>query len=123
MRRRFSELASAHSRSTRTGGRYQQYWSRRNARSRSCSPGKQPDGKPHRYFVDFKIHTVNNKTYLVEIKPSSQTIPPKGTRKTKRYLEEAATYLVNQAKWDSAKRFAKARNWEFMVITEKELGL
>jgi hypothetical protein len=81
------------------------------------------DGKPHRYFVDFKIQTVNNKVYLVEIKPSSQTVPPKGTRKTKRYLEEAATYLVNQAKWDSARRFAKARNWEFMVITERELGL
>jgi hypothetical protein len=81
------------------------------------------DGKPHRYFVDFKIQTANNKTFLVEIKPSKQTIPPEGKRKTKRYLEESTTYLVNQAKWEYAKRFAKARNWEFIVITEHELGL
>ena len=81
------------------------------------------DGKPHRYFVDFKIQTVNNKTYLVEIKPLKQTQPPQGKNKTRRYLEEAATYLVNQAKWESARKFAKTRNWEFIVITEKELGL
>jgi hypothetical protein len=81
------------------------------------------DGKPHRYFIDFKIQTVNNKTYLVEIKPLKQTQPPQGKNKTRRYLEEAATYLVNQAKWESAKKFAKTRNWEFIVITEKELGL
>lgn len=81
------------------------------------------DGRVHRYFVDFKIQTVNNRTYLVEIKPSKQTQPPQGTKKTKKFLEEAAVYLVNQAKWESAKKYAKARNWEFMVITEKELGL
>lgn len=81
------------------------------------------DGKVHRYFVDFKIQTVNNKTYLVEIKPLYQTVAPQSTRKTKKFLKEASTYMVNQAKWESAKRFAKARNWEFIVITEKELGI
>ena len=81
------------------------------------------DGKVHRYFVDFKIKTVNGKTYLVEIKPAVQTQPPQGKRKTKKYLQEAATYLVNQAKWEYAKRYAKARDWEFIVITEYELGL
>ena len=34
------------------------------------------DNKIHRYFVDFKITTVNGKTYIVEVKPKSQTIPP-----------------------------------------------
>lgn len=81
------------------------------------------DGKTHRYFVDFKIQTANGKTYLVEIKPKKQTEPPQSKRKTKRYLEESATYLVNQAKWEYAKRFAKSRGWEFIVITEHELGL
>lgn len=81
------------------------------------------DGKPHRYFVDFKIQTVNNKTYLVEIKPKKETEPPQGKKKTKRFLQEATTYLVNQAKWESAKRFAKTRGWEFIVITEYELGI
>jgi hypothetical protein len=81
------------------------------------------DKKTHRYFIDFMIHTANNKTYLVEIKPYNQTIPPTGKRKTQRFLQESTTYLVNQAKWEYAKRYANARNWEFIVITEYELGL
>lgn len=81
------------------------------------------DGRVHRYFVDFKIQTANKKIYLVEIKPYQQTLPPKGTKKTKRYLTEASTYLVNQAKWDYATRYCKERNWEFVVLTENELGI
>lgn len=81
------------------------------------------DGKTHRYFIDFKIQTASKKTYLVEIKPMKQTLPPEGKKKTKRFLAESATYLVNQAKWSSAKRYAQARSWEFIVITEYELGL
>lgn len=80
------------------------------------------DNRIHRYFVDFKIQT-SKKTYLVEIKPEAQTKPPEGSKKTKRYLSEAATYVVNQAKWEYAKRYAEDRNWEFIVLTEKELGL
>lgn len=80
------------------------------------------DGRVHRYFVDFKIRTTNGKVYLVEIKPKKQTVPPTG-RKTKRFLAEAATYMVNQAKWEYAERYAKARDWQFVVLTEDELGI
>ena len=81
------------------------------------------DGKIHRYFVDFKIETVNKKTYLIEIKPKAQTIKPQGTRQTTKFLKEATTYLVNQAKWEYASRYSKDRNWEFIVLTEDELGI
>lgn len=81
------------------------------------------DNRVHRYFIDFKIRTINGKTYLVEIKPKSQTLPPQGTKKTKKFLAEAQTYIVNQAKWDAAKRYAVDRNYEFVVLTEYELGL
>ena len=81
------------------------------------------DGKVHRYFVDFKIETVNKKTYLIEIKPKAQTIKPQGTRQTTKFLKEATTYLVNQAKWEYASRYSKDRNWEFIVLTEVELGI
>jgi len=81
------------------------------------------DGKVHRYFVDFKIVTANNETFLVEIKPEAQTMPPKGTKKTRRYLTEASTYMVNQTKWEYATRYAEARNWKFIVLTEKHLGI
>lgn len=81
------------------------------------------DGRVHRYFIDFKIKTVNNKTYLVEIKPKSQTLPPQGTKRTQKFLAEAKTYMVNQAKWEAATKYAKDRNWEFIVLTEYELGI
>jgi len=81
------------------------------------------DNRPHRYFVDFKIVLSTGKTYLIEIKPAAQTVPPTGKKKTKRLLQETATFLVNQAKWDAAERFAKARGWEFKVLTEYDIGL
>lgn len=81
------------------------------------------DGRPHRYFIDFKIQLLNGKTYLVEIKPKVQTLPPQGKSKNKRYITEVSTYLVNQAKWEYATRYAKERKWEFIVLTEDDLGL
>jgi len=86
------------------------------------------DNYIHRYFVDFKIHVKdkNNsfKTYLVEIKPESQTIPPEYPgKRTKRYLVESMAFIKNQAKWKAATEYAKDRGWEFKIITEKELGL
>jgi hypothetical protein len=64
------------------------------------------------------------KTYLIEIKPDSQTKPPiyKG-KQTRRYLNESMTYIKNQSKWEAATRFAKDRGWEFMILTEHHLGI
>jgi len=86
------------------------------------------DNKPHRYFVDFfiKIKTKDGsiKKYLVEVKPyrfTQEPIPPK--RKTKNFINEVVLWAVNNAKWDSARKVASMRGWEFMLITEKDLGL
>lgn len=86
------------------------------------------DNRWHRYFIDFKIEIRDKngaiKTYLVEIKPDKQTKPPViPSRKTKRFLLEAATYVKNEAKWKAATRFAKDRGWEFIILTEHHLGL
>lgn len=86
------------------------------------------DNKWHRYFIDFKIQirdkTGTLKTYLIEIKPEKQTKPPEmPSRKTKRFLLEAATYVKNEAKWNAALTFAKDRGWDFIIITERHLGL
>lgn len=88
----------------------------------------QTDNKIHRYFVDFHIQIKDKagsiKTYLVEIKPSKQTIPPVFPgKRTKRYLEESFAFIKNQSKWEAAKEYAKVRGWEFIIITERELGL
>jgi hypothetical protein len=79
------------------------------------------DKKYHRYFIDLRITFNNGKTILVEIKPEKETAPPKRPDKTKRYLNEALTYVKNQNKWQAANEFAKDRGWEFQIWTEKTL--
>lgn len=86
------------------------------------------DNKIHRYFVDFRIQIRDKigvlKTYLVEIKPDSQTKPPiYPGRKTQRYITEAMTFMKNQAKWKFAEQFARDRGWEFVILTENHLGI
>lgn len=86
------------------------------------------DNKPHRYFIDFKIQVRkkdgNIRTYLVEIKPEHQTRPPeKPSKKTRKFLQEVMTWGVNEAKWKAASRYAKDRGWEFVILTENELGI
>lgn len=88
------------------------------------------DNRTHRYFVDFwirvKTKTGAVETYLVEIKPYAQCVPPgpaRGRRTRERVLEEAEVYAVNQAKWQYARDYCKKRGWKFIVITENELGL
>jgi hypothetical protein len=91
-------------------------------------PYRSPlDNKLHRYFVDFviKVKTADGKleTHLIEVKPFKQTKPPVvQKRKTKRYVNEVTTYLVNQAKWKAANDYCKDRLWKFQIITENELG-
>ena len=88
-------------------------------------PYKCPtDNRIHRYFVDFKIYVNTGKTYLVEVKPKMQTLPPiYPGKRTQRYLQESLAFMKNQAKWEAASEFAKDRGWEFKIITEHELGL
>lgn len=92
-------------------------------------PYRSPiDGKIHRYFVDFIVTKINNKglkeTALIEVKPKSQTQPPKKQQKmTKRYLTEVTTWGVNEAKWKAALEYCKDRGWSFHVFTETELGI
>jgi hypothetical protein len=86
------------------------------------------DGKVHRYFVDFFIKVRDKfggtKKYLIEIKPAKFTVPPKEPkRKTKRFVEEWITYQVNQAKWKAAEAASKKGGFEFIVLTEQDLGL
>ena len=85
------------------------------------------DNKTHRYFPDFivKMRLKDGKliTYILEVKPLAQTKMPVQRRKTKRFIQEAATYAINQEKWRAADLFCREHGWQFKVITEKELGL
>lgn len=81
----------------------------------------------HRYFVDLKLQMANGNTYLIEIKPKSQTIPPiQPRRKTRKYIIEVMTYAKNISKWEAADEYAKSQGWIFQVWTEislKNLGI
>jgi hypothetical protein len=86
------------------------------------------DKRVHRYFPDFWVKmqstdgTINN--MIIEIKPHKETkIPVRPEKLTRRFINEARTYSVNQAKWKAAQEFCNNRNWQFKVLTEKELGL
>jgi hypothetical protein len=91
-------------------------------------PYRSPiDQKIHRYFPDFivRLKQADNKeiTVVLEVKPYKQTQKPTQKRQTKRFIQEAMTYVVNQEKWRAADLFCKEHGWQFKIITEKELGL
>ena len=80
------------------------------------------DKKLHRYYVDLLIQMKNGDTYLIEIKPKKETIPPKKPkRKSKKYTKEVLTYVKNTNKWSAASDFADAKGWKFQVWTEETL--
>jgi hypothetical protein len=86
------------------------------------------DGKVHRYYPDFKVKRKNKdgviETIVVEVKPEKQTKEPVvQKKKTKSYLTEVYTWGVNQAKWKAAKNYCADRQWQFLILTEKDLGI
>ena len=92
-------------------------------------PYRSPvDNRVHRYFPDFYMKVKERggkiKRYVIEVKPAKQTKPPvKPKRQTKGYIREAYEYAKNLAKWKMAREFCADRQWEFKVVTEKELGI
>lgn len=85
------------------------------------------DNKIHTYYPDFiikvKMQDGSIKTRIVEIKPLKETIPPivSKKRKVKTLMYESALYKKNQAKWAAAREYCKNRNWDFIILTEKDL--
>ena len=90
-------------------------------------------GKTSRYFPDFVIkkHIGDNKyqMIMIEVKPKKQTVPPDPSKKhntptgrvSRRFLNEAATYAINEAKWKAAMRYCKERGWLFSIMTEDHI--
>lgn len=92
-------------------------------------PYRSPiDGRVHRYFPDFWVKKINRDgktdTVVVEIKPHKETVEPTAQKKlTKKYLYEVKTWGVNSSKWTAANKYCKERGWDFVILTENELGL
>ena len=82
--------------------------------------------KTRRYYPDFLVKVITNEgvqTWLIEVKPYKETIPPKTSHKksTKTILYEQKTWKTNQAKFKAADMFCKRRKWVFKILTEKDL--
>ena len=85
------------------------------------------DNKRHRYFPDFLIQTAKG-WFLIEVKPQIESRPPKkklveklDLKKKRRYMKSVRTWLVNEAKWNAAKKVCKVEGWTFEIFTEKQL--
>ena len=85
------------------------------------------DRKRHRYFPDFYIKYTNSQGQtireIIEVKPKKQLKPPERPkhRTSKRYLMEAQTYAVNQAKFKAAEAYCQERRYKFRILTEDHL--
>ena len=90
-------------------------------------PYKSPlDKRVHRYFPDFYIKYVDNKgqsrRVIIEVKPKKQLKPPpEPKRRTQRWMNEVAIYMINQAKFKAANEYCKDRRYEFRILTEDHL--
>lgn len=89
------------------------------------------DGRKHRYFPDVVVRKKDGSTIMIEIKPYKQTLPPDPSKKkntptgriSRRYLNEVKAYGINDAKWKAARAYCRAKGWEFIIMTERELGI
>lgn len=87
---------------------------------------KPTDGKIHRYYIDFYIEFSSGEKFLVEVKPFSQIIPPKKSKKNtekslRNFKKAQMTWKINSAKWAAAGEYCSKNNMRFIFLTEKEL--
>lgn len=87
------------------------------------------DNKKHNYYVDFYAKVIDKqdkmREWLMEVKPYKETIEPvvKSTRKTSTNAESIKRFVINQAKWASARDYCQRNNMKFRLITERDLSV
>ena len=89
-------------------------------------PYRSIDNKVHRYYPDFwiKYKQYDGKMIqeIIEVKPKSQCKrPSKKGKHYGKYLREARTYAINEAKWDAAREYCLDRGYKFRILTEDHL--
>ena len=82
--------------------------------------------RARRYLPDFVIKKRGTdgveRIQMIEIKPDKERRPSK-SKNRKRMIEENLTYVNNVDTWNAALAFCKEKGWDFIVLTEKELGI
>ena len=79
--------------------------------------------QPKKKQPEIMVNIVEVET--IEIKPYRQTIPPvpspKKSKKT--VITENFNYEKNMAKWQAAREYARVKGCEFIIFTEKDIGI
>jgi hypothetical protein len=83
--------------------------------------------KRKRYFPDFLIKVKKSngeiQTFVIEIKPKSQTIPPPKQKNTAKYAERLLEWQKNKDKWKAATLFCESRGLKFEIMTEETIKI
>jgi hypothetical protein len=87
------------------------------------------DHKQHDYYIDFYMRLKKDDIevdYLVEVKPEGSLKKPvfegiQTMQKLKNFNYAAKTFLVNTAKFASAKQHAESIGYKFVIVTEEFL--
>jgi len=92
------------------------WWSSENMAIPYYNPIKK---RKANYWPDFIIN-INDKVYIIELKPGKETKPPVYSKR-KSLLREQLKYKINIAKWNSCKEYCNKYGYTFMVITNENL--
>lgn len=69
------------------------------------------------FFVVYADKNGKQRVELIEVKPENQTLK----EKTGRSVQNQAHWILNQAKWEAARAWAKQNHVYFRIITEKDI--
>ena len=73
------------------------------------------------FFFEKRMPSGKTQRFICEVKPQVQTRPPKrGNKKTKTFLREQATFLMNTSKWEAATKWANKHKCKFIRWTEND---
>lgn len=88
------------------------------------------DNKVHKYYPDvvakIKLGDGTIETFIIEIKPYSQTVRPsepkkKSKKSMNKFLNAMQEFLKNAKKWEYANIYAKKHSMKFQVLTERSI--
>jgi hypothetical protein len=85
------------------------------------------ENKQRRYFIDFYVQMKTSTgiiDLLVEVKPKRQLQKPKesSNKKPSTIIYENKMWIVNNAKWDAAEKYAEKKGMTFKKITEDDIN-
>jgi hypothetical protein len=81
------------------------------------------DNKYHSYYPDYLITLSSGETFIIEVKPKAQLRKPNEPKKKtpksiKSYKWAFETWTINMCKKAAAEDYAKARGWQYLLVTE-----